>query len=149
MKKLLSIPGYFWALLCLLIIPVTFIKNDELAKQLTRLSFMKVHPVYSGGELNKTYESGNLLISVNHPVQSTIWKKSSKQIVQVAFSSTGALPELIEQTIDYNFDDVQDFKISVNTTNGKTEMLPLNKKVKSLYASSKVKEKWIVRVNLE
>ncbi len=149
MKTLQNIIAYFWATLCFLLIPVTFVQNDLLSKQLTRFSFMRVHPVYSGGELNKTYESGNLLISVNHPVQSTLWKKSSKQVVQVAFSSTQALPELIEQTIDYNFDDVHDFKITVNTPNGKTELFPLNKKVKSLYASSKVKEKWIVRVNLE
>lgn len=149
MKKLLSIPGYFWALICLLIVPVTFINNDELARQLTRLSFMKVHPVYSGGELNKTYESANLLISVNHPVNATVWKNSDKKVVQITFSSTGVLPEQIEQTIDYDFDAVNDFSITINTQTGKTVLVPLSNKVKSLNASSRVKEHWVVRLNME
>jgi len=149
MKKILSIPAYIWAVICFLIIPVTFIKNDAFAEKLARLPFMKVHPVYSGGELNQKFEKDGLVIAVNHPVEATPFKNARKRMVQVVFSSSGVLPGMIDQTIDYNFDKYPDFKVRINTANGETTIDPINKTVKSLYASSKVKENWVIRVNLE
>jgi hypothetical protein len=148
MKKLLSIPAYLWAVACFLIIPVTFVKNDAFAEQLTRLSFMKVHPVYSGGVLNQQYEKDGILISINHPVGTTLFNNGKKGMVQVKFASTGVLPELIEQVIDYNFDNIPDFKVIINTLNGETTFNSLNSTASSLRASSQVKENWVIRLNL-
>jgi len=148
MKRLLSIPAYLWAFICLLLVPITFIQNGAFARQLAKLPFMKVHPVYSGGELNRKYEEDSLFIAVNQPVKAALFN-DSKQMVQVTFSTKGQLPEWIDQTIDYNFDGKPDFSVNIHTKDGKTTLAPLDPTVKSLWASSKVKDVWIVRVNLE
>jgi hypothetical protein len=148
MKKLLAIPAYLWAVVCLLIIPVTFIRNDTFAEQLATLSFMKVHPVYSGGELNRKYQQDSLTISVNKPVSATLLG-SRKQQLQVTFSQKGHLPGIIDQTIDYDFDANPDFKVTINTASGETQLTPLVSDVRSCLASSKVKEDWVIRVNLD
>jgi hypothetical protein len=149
MKKILTIPAYIWAVACFMLIPVTFIKNDALALQLAKLPFMKIHPKYNGGELNRKYEKDGLGIAVNKAVYAALFGEGSKGFVQVTFSAQGQLPELINQTIDYNFDASPDFEVVINTLNGETKLTPLNTTVKSLYASSKVKENWVIRINLE
>lgn len=148
MKNLLSVPAYIWAIACLLLIPVIFIKNDALARQLVKLPFMKVHPVYSGGEQNRQYEKDGLTITVNKPVNTTAFGKGKKEMVQVSFAAQGKLPDLINQTIDYDFNDSPDFSLTINTISGETELTPVNPTVRSLWVSSKVKETWVVRVNL-
>ncbi len=149
MKKILTVPAYLWAVACFILIPITFIKNDAFAKQMATLSFMKVHPVYSGGELNRTYEADDsLLISVNKPVAAALFG-DRKQMVQVTFSKPGQLPGKIDQVIDYNFDGNPDFQVIINTTNGETKLIPIDRSVKSLWLSSKLKEDWVIRVNLE
>jgi hypothetical protein len=149
MKKILSIPAYLWAIACFLLIPVTFIKNDAFAEQLAKLPFMKIHPVYSGGDLENKFERDDLVVAVNKPVNTAVFGKGKKEMVQVTFSATGGLPELIDQTIDYDFDTHPDFQVIINTTNGETNLTPLNPVVKSIWASSKVKENWVIRVNLQ
>ena len=149
MKKILSVPTYIWAFACLLIIPVIFIKNDTLAEQLAKVPFMKVHPVYSGGVLNQAYDKDGLTIAVNKPVDATAFGHGRKEIVQVTFAAQGRLPDRIEQEIDYNFDNSPDFSITINTNNGATTLVPINPTVRSVWASSKVKDNWVVRINLE
>lgn len=149
MKKLLILPAYLWAVACFLLIPATFVKNDTFARQLAGLSFMKVHPVYSGGELNREYEHDSMLIRINKPVNTSLFGNGSREIVQVTFSASGALPEQIHQFIDYDFDNHPDFEVTISTPDGKTGFTALQPAVKSLGASSKVKENWIIRVNLK
>lgn len=149
MKKLLTIPAYIWAVACLLIIPITFIKNDALAEQLAKLPFMKIHPKYKGGEINRSYEKDGLLIAVNKPVYPSLYGEGSKGFVQVTFSLPGGqIPQQINQTIDYNFDSHPDFTVTISTITGETNLIPIDPTVISLYASSKVKEEWVIRANL-
>jgi hypothetical protein len=69
-------------------------------------------------------------------------------MVQVSFSKRGQLPGLIDQTIDYNLDGNPDFKVIINTTNGETNLTAIDQTVKSLWLSSRLKEDWVIRVNL-
>jgi hypothetical protein len=149
MKKLLFIPAYIWAFACFLLIPVTFIKNDTLAEQLARLPFMKIHPKYSGGKENRTYMANGLLITVNEPVYGGIKGRRSNGFVQVKFSGTNKLPAAIHETVDFDFNGQPDFEVSINTGNGVTELARLNPHVKSLEISSKVKNDWVIRVNID
>jgi hypothetical protein len=149
MKKLLAVPAYIWAVACLFIMMVTFINNDALAKQMAKLSFMKIHPKYQGGELNRSYEENGLKISVNKPVNQAVLKNSHKGYVQVTFASEGPLPTFITRKIDYDFNGSTDFVVSINTTNGKTLINSQTPAVKSLQASSRVKKNWVIRVAID
>jgi hypothetical protein len=70
-------------------------------------------------------------------------------MVQVKFCRKGQLPGLISQTIDYDFDNNPDFTVTINTLDGNTQFTPVNRSVRSLWASARVKEDWVIRVNLE
>jgi hypothetical protein len=148
MKKLLSIPGYLWATACLILIPVTFVKNDALAGQLARLSFMKIHPKFSGGAERIAYEKEGLHIAVFEPVYNGITGKGQEGFVQVKFSGADKLPASINEAIDYDLNGSPDFKVSINTLDGVTKIEKLNNHVQSIQVSARVKDYWLIRVNV-
>jgi hypothetical protein len=148
MKKLRIIPAYIWASLCLILIPVTFIKNDVLAEKLAQLPFMKIHPKYSGGEERFAYIRNGLHISVCEPVYGGIRGKDSKGFVQVKFAGTNSMPEKINEAIDYDLNGQPDFRVSVNTADGITTIEKLDNRVQSIQVSAKVKDYWLIRVNV-
>jgi hypothetical protein len=148
MKKLRIIPAYLWAAICFILIPITFIKNDALAEKLARLPFMKIHPKYSGGDERIAYINNGLHISVFQPVYSGIKGKGTDGFVQVKFAGTNNMPGSINEAIDYNLDGDPDFRVSVNTSDGATSLEKLNNHVKSIQVSSRVKDFWLIRVNV-
>ena len=148
MKKLSIIPAYIWAAACFILIPVTFIKNDALAEKLARLPFMKIHPKYSGGDERMAYIKNGLHVSVFEPVFSGIKGKGSDGFVQVKFAGTNTMPATINEAIDYDLNGVPDFNVSVNTADGATTLEKLNNRVQSIQVSSKVKDYWLIRVNV-
>jgi hypothetical protein len=149
MKRLLTIPAYLWAIACLLIVPIAFYSNDSLAKQLAKLPFMKIHPRYSGGEVYKTYQKDSLKITVNKPVFESLIGKSRNGFVQVMFSAERTLPAEIDENIDYDDDGNPDFRVCINTATGATNITSMTPLVKSLLASSRVYDNWIIRINLD
>jgi hypothetical protein len=149
MKKLKLIPAYIWAAACLLLVPITFVRNNDLAVQLAKLPFMKIHPKYTGGMEKRSYLTNGLLITVYEPVYNGITGKGSRGFVQVKFSGTGQLPGTIHELIDYDFDGNPDFSVSINTANGTTSFEKMNRQVNSLRISAKVKNDWVVQVNLK
>jgi len=148
MKKLLAIPAYFWAVLCLVILPVTFIANDKLARHLSELSFMKVHPKFSGGLVAKTHLRDGIQVDVHEPVFPALTGSATKGFVQVTFRAIHMLPPHIHQSIDYNHDGVADFSIRIDTSTGNTELQPMNPLVHGLQLSLAVKDTWVVRINI-
>ena len=149
MKRLSTIPAYLWAIACLLLIPVTFIGNESFARQMAKLKFMKVNPVYTGGEISDSINEPGLNTYIYEPVFEAIIGESKEGFIQVKFSSpSDTLPEMITRPIDYNLDDSNDFILEVNTVTGKTLLTSLNPLVKDIAITSKVKDEWVVRVRL-
>jgi hypothetical protein len=148
MKKIRIIPAYIWAAACFILIPITFIKNDALAEKLARLPFMKIHPRYSGGDERIAYINNGLHITVFEPVYSGIKGKGSDGFVQVKFAGTNKMPGTINEAIDYDLNGDPDFEVSINTSDGVTTLEKLNNHVQSVQVSSKVKDYWLVRVNV-
>ena len=121
--------GYIWAIICVLLIPITFMGNMYFSKQLVKLPFMRVNPVFTGGEINRVIEDNDLTISIYKPVFEALIGESSRGFVQVKFSTKDKLPETIDRIIDYNNDGVNDFRLIVNTKTGATGIEPLNSHV--------------------
>lgn len=149
MKKLLSIPAYIWAIICFLILPVCFIKNDIFASEMAKLPFIKLHPIYSGGQEAKVITDPALTTTIYRPVFDGFIGERKNGFVQVRFTSpTDTLPAIIQKDIDYNLDNAVDFKVEINTTTGDTRLVPVNNLVKNLNISSRVKKAWVIRVNI-
>ena len=140
--------GYIWAIICLLLIPASFMGNMYFSKQLAKLPFMKVNPVFTGGVISKTIEDNSLTVSVYKPVFEALIGESSNGFVQVRFSDKDKLPLIIDRKIDYNNDGKEDFRLIINTQTGDTKIESLNNHVDGIKVSSRVKTDWIVRVNL-
>lgn len=149
MKKILSIIGYIWAVLCLLLIPITFVGNNAFASMLAKLPFMKVNPIFSGGEADRTIDHVGFKTTINKPVFEALIGESSKGFVQVKWTGDKMLPPVICDTIDYDHNGTRDFIIHIDTHTGKTELTPLEPHVLSLQISSRVKDSWVARINLQ
>ena len=148
MKNPFKIPAYIWAFVCMLLIPVTFIGNNYFAQKFARLPFMKVNPVFTGGDVARSYVQDSLTISIYKPVFESLIGTSSKGFVQVKFTGSKQLPSLIHSAIDYDGDGKADFDLNINTLTNDTKFESLSQYVSKIDVSSKVKDYWIVRVKI-
>jgi len=148
MKKFLSVPAYLWAVACFLIIPVTFIRNDALAGQMARLSFMKIHPRFSGGDINRSYLSNGLHVTVNDPVFNGLRQRGRQGFVQVRFAPILEMPDTIREAIDYDLDGHDDFKVTIVPKTGMTNLASQAAAVQEVTVSSPLKTDWVLRVSL-
>jgi len=148
MKKIKIISGYLWAILCLIIVLIMFPGLNYFSEQFARLPFMKINPVYSGGEVVQQIDKENYTLQIHKPVFDALIGESSKGFVQITWKLKYKLPELLNDTIDYDADGNIDLIIVINTDDGKTQITALNKNVKTLHASAQTESGWIVRVKL-
>jgi hypothetical protein len=148
MKRVISIIAIVWAFFCTVLILVVVINGPQLAQASAKLPFMKINPLFTGGELNYTVTKHSLVIAINKPVFEALIGKSKTGFVQVKFSGSRKALQLIEQEIDYDLDTKADFRLKINTLKNKTEFISLNPNVISVIVSSKVKNNWIVRIKV-
>ncbi len=149
MKTMLSIIGYSWAVICLLLVPVTFIGNGSFANLLAKQSFMKVNARYSGGDIDHSLTKKDYKVEIYKPVFTALIGESSEGFVQVKWVVDKVLPPAICDTIDFDNNGSPDFSVNIDTKTGKTEFKALDKNVLGLNVSSLVKSSWLVRVNLK
>ena len=147
-KNPLTIPAYIWAIICMLLIPVTFIGNNYFAQKFAHLPFMKVNPKFTGGDIARSYEKDSLNITIYKPVFESLIGTSTNGFVQVKFSGAKQLPSLIHSVIDYDGDGKPDFDLNINTLTNDTKFESFSKYVTKIDVSSKVKDYWIVRVKI-
>lgn len=160
LKKTISIVAYIWAIICIIVVFIIFFGGYTLAKLSTRLPFMKVDPIYTGGEVVKTYPSDSLLIKIHEPVFSALIGESKEGFVQVEFFPadsvsavedkpvSSSLPRQITEKIDYNLDGAIDFILIIDTQTGTTDLKSCPSKRMSVSKSTKVQNYWLVRVGL-
>ncbi len=146
MKKVKIIAGMIWAFLCLILIIVLFPGLTGFSASLAKAPFMKIHPRYSGGEVEKQIISEGCTLDVRKPVFKGLIRDRKNGFVQLDWK--GTIPVKILDTIDYNLDGVPDFYILVDTKLPKTEIEPLNDKVKEIGISTPTSYGWAVRVDI-
>ncbi len=149
MKKIATICGYIWAVLCLLIVLIMFPGLGFFSKQLASLPFMKINPIYSGGDVEQIKECKNYTLQIHKPVFEALIGESSEGFIQISWIWKDSLPGILNDSIDYNTDGKPDFIITVYTTNGDIQINPLNEKVKALIASAQTENGWIARIKLK
>lgn len=149
MKKIVVFLAYSWAFVCILLVPITFINNDSFAHSLAKLPFMKVNPKFTGGELGREVPHATYKTLIYRPVFSALIGESSLGMVQVKWVGNELLPERIVESVDYDLDGKADFSVDIDTRKNTTAFAPVNKKIRGLRVSSKVKGQWVIRVDLE
>lgn len=87
------------------------------------------------------------LLFIRKPVFDGLIGERKNGFVQVDWR--GNIPEIIIDTLDFNFDGVPDFSVSINRKEIKTEFASLNPYVKKLGISTQTSYGWAIRAELE
>jgi hypothetical protein len=146
MNKVKIIAGITWAFICLVLIIVLFPKLNTLSSAASKLPFMKINPNYTGGEIAQKTIMENCTLVIRKPVFSGLIREKQNGFVQIDWR--GNIPEEITDTIDYDFDKIQDFSLRINSKNSKTELHPFNSKVREVGVSTRTSYGWAVRIIL-
>ena len=146
MKKAKIIAGIVWAILCLLLIVALFPGLDSFSRSVSELSFMQIHPRYSGGEVAFRVVMENCTLEVRQPVFRGLVGNRKTGFVQI--DRRGDIPELINDSIDYNQDGIMDFNVVIDTKSAETSINKFSDKVGNPVISTPVSYGWSVRVGL-
>lgn len=147
MKKIKIVAGITWAFICLILILILFPGLNSFSASAARLPFMKINPNFTGGEVLQQVVARGCTLDIRRPVFDGLFRERKRGFVQIDWR--GNIPDTIADTIDYNLDEVSDFRIIIDRTDSKTSLVPLNAKVKDLAVSTRTSYGWAVRVEIE
>jgi len=147
MKKIKTIAGITWALICLLIIIGLFPGLNNLSSSAAKLPFMKINPNFSGGEIVRQINTGNCTLNIRRPVFDGLIREREKGFIQLDWR--GIVPENINDTIDYNLDGITDFHIAVDRNSSLSNLDPVNPVVTEILLSTPTSYGWSVRIGLK
>jgi hypothetical protein len=149
MRRVLAFFAYFYALLCMVIVLNVFVNNEKLAQILVHSTDLHVSPWMTGGNILDVEERNGLGISIHKPVFKGILFNRSKGFVQIDLAGTKEnLSETIEQLIDYDRDNRNDFKLIINPKTDEVHVIPLVEHVTGGTRVYKIKNGYVVRVEL-
>jgi hypothetical protein len=146
MKKVKIIAGISWAFLGLILILILFPGLNSFSGSVSKLPFMKINPRYAGGEFAGQIVEGSCTLDVRKPVFNGLLKERNNGFIQLDWR--GDVPEIINDSIDYDGDGKKDFCILVNRKESKTDLASFNPKVKGVVISTPTSYGWAVRVGL-
>ncbi len=147
MKKVKIIAGISWAFLGLILIIILFPGLNSYSLSVSKLPFMKLNPIYSGGEVAEQIVADRCTLDIRKPVFNGFLRERNTGFVQIDWK--GNIPELINDSIDYDQDGIKDFCILVDRKEMKTVLKPLNSKVKGVNISTSTSYGWAVRVGIK
>lgn len=146
MKRIKIIAGIAWAFAGLILIIILFPCLNSFSTSVSKLPFMKLNPRYTGGEVSRQIAAESCTLSIRKPVFNRFLKERNSGFVQLEWH--GILPELINDSIDYDYDGIKDFYISVDRNNSKTILKSFSKAVGDIKISTATSYGWAVRVAL-
>ncbi len=146
MKKIKIIAGITWAVACLVLIIILFPGLNGFSAAASKLTFMKIHPRYSGGEVADQIVSGSCTLDIRKPVFKGLVSDRKRGFVQIDWR--GNIPEIINDTIDYDLDNKPDFCILVDRKSMKSKIYPFNSRAGDIIISTATSYGWSVRVEL-
>lgn len=146
MKTISSILGYTIALGSMLLVIILFPGLGSFSKKMAELPFMKVHPIYSGGEIKDTINKKSYSIYTHQPVFKSFPKKKETGFVQITLE--GDSITYSADTIDYNRDGTDDFSIFFRQEKPKISVFPASNEVTAIKTFAKTEEGYIIRILL-
>ncbi len=147
MKKIKIIIGISWAFLGLVLIIILFPGLNSYSDSVSKLPFMKLNPIYSGGEVAQQIVADRCTLDIRRPVFNGFIKERNNGFVQMDWR--GNIPQLINDSIDYDQDGIKDFCILVDRNNNKTVLKPFNRNVKGVNISTSTSYGWAVRIGIK
>lgn len=147
MKKIKLIAGLTWAFAALLLILILYPGINSMSSAASRLPFMKINPNFSGGAIEIQIVSEGCTLSIHKPVFDGLLGERKNGFVQIDWC--GNVPEVINDTIDFDSDHIADFSVSVNRSLNQTTLSKTNLNVKDINLSTSTSYGWAVRIGLQ
>ncbi|MBK8882207.1 MAG: hypothetical protein IPN67_07385 [Bacteroidales bacterium] len=146
MKKLKAKTGIIWAILGLPLIIILSPGMNSFSESAAKLPFVKINPNYTGGEVARQIISPNCTIDIRKPVFNGLTGERKNGFVQVDWR--GKIPEEIIDTIDFNLDNLPDFRVHILTKQERTEINAFNSQSQKLIISTPTSYGWAIRVKV-
>lgn len=150
MRKLKAILGYTTAALAVPVILAALIGMETWSRVIVEATGITVSPWFSGGEIRRTIEHGTYQTRIRRPVFDALIGQRRKGFVQIDWEPLAALPEVIEEEIDYDGDGRSDFRVTLDTGSGRASLLEKSGRVLDLIGAYRLEkmDSFSVRVGL-
>lgn len=154
-RKIQTFLGVTMAVASSLIVLVVFMGSEPLSEAFSKLPFMKVDPLYTGGKVEATYplktSEGTLQVSLHESVFSALTGTPKNGFRQVDFTPGEGmeLPRIISAPLDLDRDGTFEVSIRIDTQTGQSQLSGDDIACYAIQASARVKEKWILRVSMK
>lgn len=148
MQKLKAILGYLVAVITIIIVLPTFVGLEGWGNRLVYATQLRVSPWFSGGDIERTMNRNGYNIILHKPVFMGLIGETSTGFVQMEWTPFSALHGTINDEVDYDGDGQNDFRVRLDTVNGQAKVYPENDRVIGLNEVLKLREGWMVRINL-
>ena len=149
MSKLKGTLGYIWAFPALFIVLATFLGNSYFSGKLASATGLTVSPWFSGGEIVRMIDHGTYKTYIHRPVFDALIGERREGFIQLNWEPFAGLPPVIQEKIDYNSDNREDFLITLNTKTGEASLASNNPAVLPVQQSFRLKKGWAVRILLQ
>jgi hypothetical protein len=146
--RLQSFFCYIAAVLTLIVALVTFIGMNFFSHKLVGATGLKISPWFSGGEIVRTIDHGSYKTLQHRAVFDALIGKRAEGFVQVDFFPPAALPDKINEKIDFDLDGKIDFYLEYDVANNTAVITAYNPRVVSLAGCYVLKERRVVRIRL-
>jgi hypothetical protein len=146
MNKIKITAGIIWAIGCLLLMTILYFALGNFSAGFAKLPFMKLNPTCTGGEISQQIVMDDCTLMVRKPVFDGLIREKKKGFVQIDWR--GNIPDVIDDTIDFNLDKEPDFIIRIDKSKPDAILKALNPKVRNIDVSTSASYGWSVRVNI-
>ncbi len=149
MGRLKSILGYTSAVLAFFVVPATFLGQNYFSSKLVSATGIKVSPRFTGGEVIKTVDHKTYTTLIHRPVFDGLIGERKDGFIQIIWEGRNGWPQVIEEKIDYNGDNVEDFSIGIETKTGNGRLTVYNPSVVGIGQTYVLKSGYAARILLK
>ena len=146
MKIIRSIFGHLVGFLALCFVIMLFPGLGSFSETLAELSFMKIHPLYSGGKKIDTTRNKNYERYLHQPVFKSFPQKKKEGFVQITWE--GDSLKHTTDTIDYNLDGKRDFSVTFSSAKPDIQILSDSGKIIKMNTYAKTDNGYIIRMQI-
>ena len=140
--------SYTAAVLALIVALTTFVGMKSFSHKLVSATGLEISPWFSGGEIVRTNDRGAYKTSQHRAVFDGLIGQKAEGFVQIDFSPLAALPDKIDEKIDFDLDGKIDFALEYDVVANTAVLTAYNPRVLSPAVCYVLKERRAVRVRL-
>jgi len=144
-----TVGGYILAALAVPVVLAVFMGQNYWMNELVAITGVKVSPWETGGDVINTIDHGEYLTAIHEQVFQGLLGEKKEGLVQVDWQPAENLPDRIDEYVDYDADDKNDFYIELDTTSNQANVLPLQTGVIGLKKTYVLKDGQAVRIRVK